>query len=50
LPQLSIEIKSNQGKLPLQIKGPIQPKSITVDGSLSSQFLTGLLMAYAGAS
>jgi 3-phosphoshikimate 1-carboxyvinyltransferase len=49
LPQLSIEIKSNQGKLPLQIKGPIQPKSITVDGSLSSQFLTGLLMAY-GAS
>lgn len=50
LPQLSVEIKSNQGKLPLQIKGPIQPKSITVDGSLSSQFLTGLLMAYAGAS
>lgn len=50
LPQLSVEIKSNQGKLPLQIKGPIQPKNITVDGSLSSQFLTGLLMAYAGAN
>ncbi|MEI2711524.1 MAG: hypothetical protein V9E96_21310 [Chitinophagaceae bacterium] len=49
LPQLSVEVKSNQGKLPLQIKGPIQPKNITVDGSLSSQFLTGLLMAYAGA-
>jgi 3-phosphoshikimate 1-carboxyvinyltransferase len=50
LPQLSVEVKSNQGKLPLQIKGPIQPKNITVDGSLSSQFLTGLLMAYAGAN
>lgn len=46
-PQLGIEIKSNNGKLPLHIKGPLQPSNITVDGSLSSQFLTGLLMAYA---
>ncbi len=46
LPQLDIKIKSNNGKLPLQIKGPLQPKNITIDGSLSSQFLTGLLMAY----
>jgi 3-phosphoshikimate 1-carboxyvinyltransferase len=28
------------------IRGPLHPKNITVDGSLSSQFLTGLLMAY----
>ena len=33
--------------MPLLIKGPLQPTSIEVDGSVSSQFLTGLLMAYA---
>lgn len=47
LPQLDVHIKSNQGKLPLNIQGPIVPKNITIDGSLSSQFLTGLLLAYA---
>ncbi len=49
LPKLGVHIQSNQGKLPLHIQGPLQPTNITVDGSLSSQFLTGLLMAY-GAS
>lgn len=49
LPQLNVVINSNQGKLPLQINGPLQPKNIEIDGSLSSQFLTGLLMAYAAA-
>lgn len=47
LPQLGIEIKSNNGKLPIKLKGPLQPKNIEIDGSLSSQFLTGLLFAYA---
>ncbi|MDI9363598.1 MAG: 3-phosphoshikimate 1-carboxyvinyltransferase [Flavobacterium sp.] len=47
LPQVGVKITSNNGKLPLQIKGPLQPQNITVDGSLSSQFLTGLLMAFA---
>ncbi|TDW96524.1 3-phosphoshikimate 1-carboxyvinyltransferase [Dinghuibacter silviterrae] len=46
-PQLGIRITSNGGRLPLSIQGPLQPAPITVDGSLSSQFLTGLLMAYA---
>ncbi|WP_346318597.1 3-phosphoshikimate 1-carboxyvinyltransferase [Chitinophaga sp. YIM B06452] len=46
LPQLGVEIKSRDGKLPLEIKGPLQAKNITIDGSLSSQFLTGLLMAF----
>lgn len=46
LPQLQVSVHSNQGKLPLQIQGPLQPANIEVDGSLSSQFLTGLLMAY----
>ncbi|MDQ6814498.1 MAG: 3-phosphoshikimate 1-carboxyvinyltransferase [Bacteroidota bacterium] len=45
-PQLNIKIKSRQGKLPLRIQGPLVPANIEVDGSLSSQFLTGLLMAY----
>ncbi len=49
LPQLDVEVKSNEGKVPLQVCGPLKPKNITVDGSLSSQFLTGLLMAYAAA-
>lgn len=49
LPQLGVEIISNGGRLPLKVKGPLQPKDIGIDGSLSSQFLTGLLMAYAAA-
>lgn len=48
-PKLGIAIKSNGGKLPLTIKGPLMPQNIEVDGSLSSQFLTGLLMAYGAA-
>jgi 3-phosphoshikimate 1-carboxyvinyltransferase len=45
-PQLGIKITSNNGKLPLKVYGPLQPKNIIIDGSLSSQFLTGLLLAY----
>lgn len=47
MPQLGVSTKSNEGYLPLQINGPLQPANITIDGSLSSQFLTGLLMAFA---
>jgi 3-phosphoshikimate 1-carboxyvinyltransferase len=47
LPQLNVRIASNAGYLPLRVQGPLQPRDIAVDGSLSSQFLTGLLMAYA---
>jgi 3-phosphoshikimate 1-carboxyvinyltransferase len=46
LPQLDVQCSTNNGKLPLHIKGPLKAKDITIDGSLSSQFLTGLLMAY----
>lgn len=49
LPKLGVAITSNNGKLPLGIQGPLKPKNIEIDGSLSSQFLTGLLMAYAAA-
>jgi 3-phosphoshikimate 1-carboxyvinyltransferase len=46
-PKLGVEVISNKGKLPLQLRGPLVPSDIQTDGSLSSQFLTGLLMAYA---
>lgn len=49
-PALGIQITSSQGKLPVKIQGPLQPVEITIDGSLSSQFLTGLLMAYGKAA
>jgi len=48
-PSLGITIQSQAGFLPIQIQGPLQPATIEVDGSLSSQFLTGLLMAFAAA-
>lgn len=49
-PQLGISIQTNNGYLPIKIKGPLQPADITIDGSLSSQFLTGLLMAFGKAA
>jgi len=49
LPQLGVKIKSNDGKMPMTVQGPLVPANIEVDGSLSSQFLTGLLMAYSAA-
>ncbi len=48
-PKLDVKIKSNIGKIPITIKGPLSPKNIEIDGSLSSQYLTGLLMAYSAA-
>jgi 3-phosphoshikimate 1-carboxyvinyltransferase len=47
LPKLGVSITANDNKLPIAIKGPIQPNEIEVDGSLSSQFITGLLFAFA---
>jgi 3-phosphoshikimate 1-carboxyvinyltransferase len=46
LPQLDVKCTTREGRLPLNIQGPLKAKNITIDGSLSSQFLTGLLMAY----
>lgn len=46
LPALDVKCKSHNGRPPLTIQGPLTAKNITIDGSLSSQFLTGLLMAY----
>ena len=49
LPQLGVKIRSNDGKLPMMVQGPLVPANIEVDGSLSSQFITGVLMAYSAA-
>lgn len=49
-PQLGISVQTNNGFLPIKIKGPLQPADITIDGSLSSQFLTGLLIAFTKAA
>ena len=49
LPSLGVVVCTTQGKLPIGIQGPLRPMTIRIDGSLSSQFLTGLLFAYAAA-
>ncbi len=46
-PQLGIKVQSVNGLLPLEIEGKLKPASIAIDGSVSSQFLTGLLFAFA---
>jgi 3-phosphoshikimate 1-carboxyvinyltransferase len=45
LKQLGVKCKSSSGFLPLTIEGPITGGKCTIDGSVSSQLLTGLLMA-----
>lgn len=49
MPPLGVKLRSKKGMLPLVVKGPLKPADIEIDGSLSSQFLTGLLMAYSAA-
>jgi len=45
LQQLGIKTKSNNGFLPLQVSGKLKGGKINIDGSTSSQVLTGLLLA-----
>jgi 3-phosphoshikimate 1-carboxyvinyltransferase len=45
LPKLGVEFQSNKGLLPVRVHGPLKGGKITLDGSLSSQFLTGMLFA-----
>jgi len=46
LSQLAVKVTTQNDFLPIEIEGPMQGnKTITVDGSLSSQYLSGLLMA-----
>jgi 3-phosphoshikimate 1-carboxyvinyltransferase len=43
--ELGVDISTNDGFLPIKIKGPLKGGDIVADGSVSSQFITGLLMA-----
>ncbi len=45
LTQLGVLCNTSDGFLPLTIKGPIKGGKCVIDGSISSQLLTGLLMA-----
>lgn len=45
-PQLGVLLGDYNGHIPFSVKGPLRPKNIAIDGSLSSQFLTGLLFAF----
>lgn len=45
LRELGASVSSKGGCLPMRIRGRIRGGNIAVDGSLSSQFITGLLMA-----
>lgn len=48
LPKLGINYSDNGGKLPIRLKGPLEPTDLTIDGDLSSQFITGILYGIAG--
>ena len=45
LRKLGVEVRDGGGRLPVEVCGPVRGGEIDVDGSVSSQFLTGLLMA-----
>ena len=45
LSQLGVKCETSGGFLPLTIRGPLKGGKLTIDGSVSSQLLTGLLMA-----
>ncbi len=50
LVQLGVKFSSEGGFLPLKIKGPLKGGMCEIDGSISSQLLTGLIMALPAAS
>lgn len=45
LPQFGARVTTTNGCLPITVNGPLQGNAIAVDGSLSSQYISGLLMA-----
>lgn len=46
LPQMGVKVVSNNGKLPLSTTGKLTAGNYTVDGSESSQYISGLLVAF----
>ena len=45
LKELGVEVRDGGGRLPIEVCGPMRGGKVTVDGSMSSQFVTGLLIA-----
>ena len=45
LEKLGVEVETNDEHLPIRVRGKLRGGYVEVDGSLSSQFITGLLMA-----
>ena len=45
LMELGVEVRDGGGKLPIEVCGPMRGGRVVVDGSMSSQFITGLLIA-----
>lgn len=45
LKELGVEVRDGGGRLPIEVRGPIRGGKVRVDGSMSSQFVTGLLIA-----
>ena len=45
LRQLGVDVHDGGGRLPIEVCGPMRGGEIEVDGSVSSQFVTGLLLA-----
>lgn len=45
LKELGVRVRDGGGRLPIEVRGPMRGGRVTVDGSMSSQFVTGLLIA-----
>ena len=45
LKELGVELRDGGGYLPIAVRGPMHGREAHVDGSVSSQFITGLLLA-----
>ena len=45
LERLGVSVRDNDGRLPVEVQGPLEGGELEIDGSLSSQFVTGLLLA-----
>ena len=45
LPEFDCKVATNKGFLPIEVHGPLKGTNTAVDGSLSSQFISGLLLA-----
>ena len=46
LPAMGVNVKMIDSKLPIQLKGKLKAGDYTVDGSQSSQYISGLLIAF----